>query len=144
MKTTIPKRSLSFISILFFSLSTCFHKLLILEKAILMLSKGINGGTVTPGDTLEVRASFIVRGTGFFDSCAFFDIVPTGTAFIPEAYVSAPTKEKSINSLLMHNLVPHLTMKDGSLALISASILDLIKPMQPSTVYRRGRIQKYS
>ena len=40
-------------------------------KSYFNVSKGINGGTVTPGDTLEVRASFIVRGTGFFDSCAF-------------------------------------------------------------------------
>jgi trimeric autotransporter adhesin len=51
-------------------------------KSYVNITKGLNGGTVEPGDTLEIRAVFVVR-SGFYDSCGFFDIIPTGTAFIP-------------------------------------------------------------
>ena len=51
-------------------------------KSYVNITKGLNGGTVEPGDTLEIRAVFVVR-SGAYDSCAFFDIIPTGTAYIP-------------------------------------------------------------
>jgi len=51
-------------------------------KSYVNITKGLNGGTVEPGDTLEIRAVFVVRA-GFYDSCGFFDIIPTGTAYIP-------------------------------------------------------------
>ena len=51
-------------------------------KSYINLTKGINGGTVEPGDTLEIRASIVVR-SGTFDSCGYFVNIPAGTTFIP-------------------------------------------------------------
>ena len=51
-------------------------------KSFINVTKGTNGGTVEPGDTLEIRASFVVR-SGTFDSCGYFDAVPAGTSYIP-------------------------------------------------------------
>jgi hypothetical protein len=44
------------------------------SKSYVNITKGTGGGTVAPGDTLEVRATFVVRsGSGTADSLAFFD-----------------------------------------------------------------------
>lgn len=51
-------------------------------KSYANLSKGVGGGTMEPGDTLQIRATFVVKA-GTLDSCAFFDNIPTGTAYIP-------------------------------------------------------------
>ncbi len=51
-------------------------------KSYVNITKGTNGGTVEPGDTLEIRASFVVKA-GFYDSCAYVDLVPAGTVYIP-------------------------------------------------------------
>lgn len=50
-------------------------------KSYINVTKGVNGGTVETGDTLEIRSSFVVR-SGTFDSCRYQDAVPLGTAFI--------------------------------------------------------------
>jgi trimeric autotransporter adhesin len=58
-------------------------------KSFINVTKGINGGTVEPGDILEIRASINVRPTTApgnpttaIDSCAFFDNIPVGTSFV--------------------------------------------------------------
>lgn len=51
-------------------------------KSYINVTKGLNGGTVETGDTLEIRASFVVR-SGTFDSCSYSDVIPAGTAYIP-------------------------------------------------------------
>ena len=51
-------------------------------KSYVNVTKGLNGGTIEPGDTLEIRASIVVR-SGTYDSCAYYDAIPTGTAYIP-------------------------------------------------------------
>lgn len=51
-------------------------------KSYINVTKGLNGGTVEPGDTLEIRASFVVR-SGTFDSCSYSDAIPAGTTYIP-------------------------------------------------------------
>lgn len=44
------------------------------SKSYVNITKGTGGGNISPGDTLEVRATFVVRsGTGTADSLAFFD-----------------------------------------------------------------------
>jgi len=50
-------------------------------KSYVNITKGLNGGTIESGDTLEIRAVIVVR-SGSYDSCAFFDNVPTGTSYI--------------------------------------------------------------
>ena len=54
-------------------------------KSYVNLTKGLNGGTVETGDTLEIRASFVVR-SGTYDSCGYTDAVPAGTTFIPSTF----------------------------------------------------------
>jgi hypothetical protein len=51
-------------------------------KSYINVTKGTSGGTVEPGDTLEIRASIVVR-SGTYDSCGYFDAVPAGTSYIP-------------------------------------------------------------
>ncbi len=50
-------------------------------KSYINVTKGLNGGTVETGDTLEIRASLVVR-SGRYDSCRYQDIVPAGTVYI--------------------------------------------------------------
>src|SRR5450432_4586524 len=55
-------------------------------KSYLNITKGATGGTVEPGDILEVRATFVVGGNianDYVDSCAYFDVIPANTAYIP-------------------------------------------------------------
>jgi hypothetical protein len=51
-------------------------------KSYVNITKGLNGGTVEPGDILEIRATFVVGGTGFADSCGYFDVVPANTSYV--------------------------------------------------------------
>jgi len=51
-------------------------------KSYVNITKGLNGGTIEPGDILEIRASFVVR-SGVVDSCSFSDNIPVGTNYIP-------------------------------------------------------------
>lgn len=51
-------------------------------KTYINLTRGMNGGSVQTGDTIEIRAQIAVRA-GTFDSCAYYDAIPSGTAYIP-------------------------------------------------------------
>ena len=51
-------------------------------KSYVNVTKGVNGGTIEPGDTLEIRAAFVVK-SGTYDSCSYKDIIPGGTNYIP-------------------------------------------------------------
>ncbi|HET9825954.1 MAG TPA: T9SS type A sorting domain-containing protein [Chitinophagaceae bacterium] len=49
------------------------------SKSYVNITKGTGGGTINPGDTLEIRGTFVVRNTGSaFDSLAFFDTLHLG------------------------------------------------------------------
>ena len=52
-------------------------------KSFRNVTKGLNGGTVEPGDVLELRASVVLRPTSVLDSCAFYDNIPAGTTYVP-------------------------------------------------------------
>lgn len=51
-------------------------------KSYINITKGSNGGTMESGDTLQIKATFVVK-SGTLDSCGFFDNIPAGTAYIP-------------------------------------------------------------
>jgi hypothetical protein len=42
-------------------------------KSYVNITKGTNGGTVDPGDTLEIRATLAITGSGNVDSLAYYD-----------------------------------------------------------------------
>ncbi len=50
-------------------------------KSYINLTKGTTGGTMEPGDILQIKATFVVK-SGTLDSCAFFDNIPAGTSYI--------------------------------------------------------------
>ena len=51
-------------------------------KSYINVTKGLNGGTVETGDTLEIRASFVVR-SGTFDSCRYTVQFPPEQLLLP-------------------------------------------------------------
>ncbi len=51
-------------------------------KSYLNVTKGAGGGTIEPGDTLEIRATFVVK-TGTAKNCSFIDTIPANTTFLP-------------------------------------------------------------
>jgi hypothetical protein len=55
-------------------------------KSYINVTKGLNGGTIEPGDILEIRATFVVGGSGandYLDSCGYFDVIPANTTYVP-------------------------------------------------------------
>ena len=57
------------------------------SKSYVNITKGTGGGTVSPGDILEIRATFVLRSgaSGTADSLAFYDTlaVGEGLSFVP-------------------------------------------------------------
>jgi len=51
-------------------------------KSYVNITKGGTGGTVEPGDTLEIRATFVVKANGTYNT-SFTDAIPAGTSYIP-------------------------------------------------------------
>lgn len=85
MKTTLPSISSC---ILFSTFSASFIPIAVTAqtvdygKSYINLTKGGTGGTMEPGDTLQIKATFVVK-SGTLDSCGFFDNIPPGTVYIP-------------------------------------------------------------
>jgi hypothetical protein len=63
-------------------------------KSYINITKGNAGGTMETGDTLQIKATFVVK-SGTLDSCGFFDNIPTGTVYIPGS-LSVLTNEGKI------------------------------------------------
>ncbi|MGC4037507.1 MAG: hypothetical protein QM764_16215 [Chitinophagaceae bacterium] len=86
MKLTVPlNRFLTSFIALFVLFSLHTNKALAqfdFGKSYLNVTKGLNGGTVEPGDTLEIRASVVVRSSQI-DSVQYTDAIPAGTTYIP-------------------------------------------------------------
>jgi trimeric autotransporter adhesin len=51
-------------------------------KSYVNITKGVSGGTTEPGDTLEIRATFVVRTNTAYNS-SFTDNIPANTTYIP-------------------------------------------------------------
>ena len=51
-------------------------------KSYFNVTKGTNGGTIEPGDTLEIRANFVVKAGAVY-LCSFNDNLPSNTTYIP-------------------------------------------------------------
>src|ERR1700750_200457 len=104
-------------------------------KSFINVTKGVNGGTVEPGDTLEIRASFVVR-SGTYDSCGYFDAVPAGTIYIPGT-IRVLTNEGKIYKQFTDAFGDDCGYKTGSNIRIN---LGYVPAARPATAFRRGRI----
>ncbi|MEJ7914258.1 MAG: hypothetical protein WKF70_13945 [Chitinophagaceae bacterium] len=104
-------------------------------KSYINVTKGISGGTVETGDTLEIRASFVVRA-GTFDSCAYYDAIPAGTAYIAGT-VRVLTNEGKIYKQFTDAVPDDEGWITGSNMQIN---LGYRQTASPATRYRRGRV----
>src|SRR6266581_691980 len=87
MKKSVPRAASILFStlvaaILLLCTNPAIGQIIDFGKSYINVTKGINGGTLETGDTLEIRASFVVR-SGFYDSCAYADVIPVGTLYVP-------------------------------------------------------------
>lgn len=104
-------------------------------KSYINVTKGVNGGTVEPGDVLEIRASIVVR-SGTYDSCAYFDAVPAGTSYIPGT-IRVLTNEGKIYKQFTDAFGDDQGWISGSNVRIN---LGFNPAAAPGTAFRRGRI----
>ncbi|HSC37446.1 MAG TPA: hypothetical protein VLD19_06235, partial [Chitinophagaceae bacterium] len=106
-------------------------------KSYINVTKGVNGGTVEPGDTLEIRASFVVK-SGFYDSCAYADAVPVGTAYIPGT-IRVLTNEGIIYKQFTDALNDDCGWLNGATGI--RINLGFNTGDAPATAFRRGRVR---
>ncbi|HWR33025.1 MAG TPA: T9SS type A sorting domain-containing protein [Chitinophagaceae bacterium] len=104
-------------------------------KSYINVTKGINGGTVETGDTLEIRATFVVR-SGTYDSCRYQDAVPAGTAYIPGT-IRVLTNEGKIYKQFSDAYGDDPGWLNGSAITIH---LGYNTAAAPATAFRRGRV----
>ena len=140
MKKIIPSVSILlrpiFLSALFFcSPKNIFAQNIDFGKSYINVTKGLNGGTVETGDTLEIRASFVVR-SGTYDSCRYQDAVPAGTAFIAGS-ISVLTNEGKIYKSFTDAYGDDQGWITGSNITIH---LGYNSAAAPATAFRRGRV----
>lgn len=104
-------------------------------KSYINVSKGLNGGTVETGDTLEIRATLVVR-VGTFDSCRYQDVVPVGTTYL------AGTIRVLTNEGKIYKQFTDVANDDpGWLAGSTITInLGYNQAAAPATAFRRGRV----
>ncbi len=104
-------------------------------KSFINVTKGTNGGTIEPGDTLEIRASFVVR-SGTYDSCGYFDAVPAGTSYIPGT-IRVLTNEGKIYKQFTDAYGDDCGWISSSNIRIN---LGYVTGNRPATPFRRGRV----
>ncbi|MFN8289369.1 MAG: T9SS type A sorting domain-containing protein [Chitinophagaceae bacterium] len=104
-------------------------------KSYINVTKGLNGGTVETGDTLEIRASFVVRA-GTYDSCRYQDAVPAGTTYIPGT-VRVLTNEGKIYKQFTDAYGDDPGWITGGNITIN---LGYNTAAAPATAFRRGRV----
>lgn len=108
-------------------------------KSYVNLTKGVNGGTIEPGDTLEIRATFVVGGSvnnDYVDSCAYFDVVPANTSYIPSS-LSIRTNEGKVYKSFTDAPGDDAGWISGSNVQINLGY----KNAPTATAFRRGRIK---
>ncbi len=99
------------------------------------MTKGLNGGTIETGDTLEIRASFVVK-SGTWDSCGYYDVVPAGTSYIPGT-IRVLTNEGKVYKQFTDAWGDDAGYISGSNITIN---LGYKTGSNPATAFRRGRV----
>ncbi len=105
-------------------------------KSYVNITKGSNGGTIEQNDTLEIRATFVVR-VGAFDSCAYYDAIPAGTTYIPGT-IRVLTNEGKIYKQFTDAVNDDEGWISGSNIRIN---LGYNQTDNPARSFRRGRIR---
>ncbi|MBL0233439.1 MAG: T9SS type A sorting domain-containing protein [Chitinophagaceae bacterium] len=132
----IPALKTGFILLLIVTSSAC-HLLaqnIDFGKSYINVTKGLNGGTVETGDTLEIRASFVVK-SGTYDSCRYKDQVPAGTSYIPST-IRVLTNEGKIYKQFTDAYADDPGWITGSTVTIHLGFT----ATNPATAFKRGRV----
>src|SRR5258706_8302015 len=145
MKLTVPfNRFLtSFIAMfVLFSLSTTSSFAQFdFGKSYINVTKGTSGGTVEPGDILEIRASIVVRKSGasntLIDNVMYTDAVPAGTTFIPGS-IAVLTNEGKVFKSFTDGIPDDQGWITGSTVRIN---LEFTAGASPATPTAGGRIR---
>ncbi|MFL5789330.1 MAG: T9SS type A sorting domain-containing protein [Flavisolibacter sp.] len=103
-------------------------------KSYINVTKGINGGTVEPGDTLEIRAVIVVKA-GTYDSCSYSDVIPANTTYIPNT-INVLTNEGKIYKHFTDVMNDDAGWINGSNVRINLGY----NAINTATAVRRGRI----
>ncbi len=139
MRTTIPNCILSYLLLLlavFLPAATgVMAQNIDFGKSYINVTKGLNGGTVETGDTLEIRATLVVR-SGTYDSCRYRDAVPAGTAYIPGT-VRVLTNEGKIYKQFTDVSGDDAGWITGTNITIN---MGFNATAAPATAFRRGRV----
>ncbi|MBL7724032.1 MAG: T9SS type A sorting domain-containing protein [Chitinophagaceae bacterium] len=140
MKKTIPRTIYSplffLLPVLFFTgMEAAWSQNIDFGKSYINVTKGLNGGTVETGDTLEIRASFVVR-SGTYDSCRYQDVVPAGTTYI------AGTVRVLTNEGKIYKQFTDASNDDPGRIVGTAITINLgyNTAAAPATAFRRGRV----
>ena len=107
-------------------------------KSYVNVTKGATGGTIEPNDILEIRATFVVGGSGindYADSCAYFDVIPANTTYIPGSLGILTNEGKIYKSFTDAN-----GDDAGGITGTSLRINLGFKNAPTATAFRRGRI----
>jgi hypothetical protein len=104
-------------------------------KSYVNISKGLNGGTIEPGDILEIRATFVVGNTGYADSCGYFDAIPANTSFVPGSLAILTNEGK-----LYKSFTDAPGDDEGYISGVNIRINIGYKTNPRATAFRRGRV----
>jgi hypothetical protein len=108
-------------------------------KSYVNLTKGTVGGTIEPGDTLQIRATFVVGGSGtndYVDSCAYFDVIPVNSVYVPSS-LCVLTNEGKIYKTFTDAAGDDAGWISGSNVQINLGF----KNAPIATAFRRGRVK---
>ena len=83
------------------------------SKSYVNLTKSTNGGSVEPGDLLEIRATFVVR-TNSVDSLAFFDTLSSNNGF---SYISGTLSTQTNEGKTYRAFTDALDADEGSIGI---------------------------
>jgi hypothetical protein len=132
---TIPALFSSLVILVLLSCSsTSYAQNIDFGKSYVNITKGSTGGTVEPGDILEIRASIVVK-SGTYDSCGYTDAVPAGTNYIPGT-IRVLTNEGKIYKQFTDARNDDQGWISGSTIKINLGFTGI----NPGTAFRRGRI----
>jgi hypothetical protein len=140
MRKNVPSKNFLLRFIFYFSIFFCSTKFATAQnidfgKSYINVTKGLNGGTVETGDTIEIRASFVVRA-GTFDSCRYQDAIPAGTVYIAGT-IRVLTNEGKIYKQFTDASGDDPGWISGSNITIN---LGYNAAAAPATAFRRGRV----
>lgn len=103
-------------------------------KTYYNLSKAATGGTIEQGDILEIRSMIAIKA-GTFDSCSYYDFIPSGATYVPGT-IRILTNEGKVYKQFTDAANDDCGWLVGSAIRVNLGFTG----DNPATWYRRGRL----